>query len=119
MQPKDIIKREQQLRIKSVMEPKAQEKPMDFNELRREVVEMRHEIAEKYKTFLAKDFEIFKIRLTNIATQPNIIPYSESDNPVIDMSILESNTSQQYDVEGLTRYINNAESFINRLQKKY
>lgn len=98
------------------MDPPNQEKPIDVVDLQKEVIEMRQLIPETYRIALEQDFEEFKNRLTKIVSQRNAIVYSESDNPAIDMSIFESNVSQQYDVEDLTRYINNAEMFVQKLK---
>lgn len=99
------------------MDSQNQEKPIDIGDLQKEVIEMRQLIPDTYKAVLEKDFEKFKNRLTKIVSQRNSIQYSASDNPAIDMSIFESNVSQRYDVEDLTRYIHNAETFVRKLKR--
>lgn len=98
------------------MEAKGEEKAINIQELQKEVVEMRQEIPEAYRVCLEKNFDDFKNRLTNIVAQRNSIEYSRSDNPDIDISVFESNASQSYDIDDLTRYISNAQLFVNNLK---
>lgn len=105
------------------MDPQNQEKlndsplkSIDIVDLQKEVLEMRKIIPETYIGILKTDFVRFKERLANIVTERHPVEYSISI-PAINTSTSESNASQRHDAEDLTRYINNAEMFVNNLKR--
>lgn len=103
------------------MEPQNQEKPndgplkpIDIVDLQKEVLEMREKIPESYIRILKTDFERFKERLANIVTEKS--PPVEYSISIPANNTFEPNASQRYDEVDLTRYINNAEMFVNNLR---